>query len=130
MHSKDVTADTSLIWQNHITLDDGPAGFEIRTTLPENPDGVEVFLEKWTAGSSEPPHFHPSDDMTVVVEGRMSVQFYLQTPAGLEKDGPLLVLGKGETGYIRGGRIHDAHYLEDCKLVFVHNGPFDLTEVH
>lgn len=28
---------------------------------------------------------------------------------------------KGDTGYMKGGRIHDAKYLEKCKLVFVHD---------
>ncbi|GGY11246.1 cupin domain-containing protein [Paludibacterium paludis] len=123
-----LTADTSDVWRHHIAPEDGPAGFLIRTTLPENPDGVEVFLEQWAAGSEETPHFHPGDDMTVVIEGRMAVQFYRQTPQGLVKDGEPVVLEKGQTGYIKGGRIHDARYLEACKLVFVHSGPFDLTE--
>jgi hypothetical protein len=42
-------------------------------------------------------------------------------------DGEPLVLGKGEAGYIRAGRIHDAKYLEDCKLVYVHDGAFGFT---
>lgn len=46
-----------------------------------NPDGVEVMLEKWEAGTAEPPHSHPGDDMTVVVEGQMVVQFFTRGPS-------------------------------------------------
>ena len=28
------------------------------------------MMEKWDAGSSEPPHSHPGDDMTVVIDAR------------------------------------------------------------
>jgi hypothetical protein len=62
--------------------------------------------------------------MTVVVEGKMSIQFFTREPAGLIPDGDRISLHKGETGYVRAGRIHDAKYIEDCKLVYVHNGAF------
>ncbi len=62
--------------------------------------------------------------MTVVVEGRMSVQFYRREARSLVRDGEKVVLGKGEVGYIRAGRVHDATYIEDCRLVYVHNGAF------
>lgn len=119
-----VTSATSAIWDNHVTVPDTPEGFTVRTTVPANSDGVEVMLEQWEAGSAEPPHSHPGDDMTVVIEGRMAVQFYTRNGDRLEKDGEPLVLDKGETGYIRGGRIHDASYLQDCKLVYVHDRAF------
>jgi len=122
-----VTSATSRIWDNHVSVPDTPAGFTVRTTTPANPDGVEVMLERWEAGSAEPPHSHPGDDMTVVIEGRMSVQFYNREGADLVPDGDPLVLDKGATGYIRAGRIHDAHYLEDCKLVYVHDKAFGFT---
>lgn len=118
------TSATSAIWQHHITVPDTPAGFTVRTTYPTNPDGVEVMLEQWTAGSAEPPHSHPGDDMTVVVEGRMAIQFFTKGEGGLVADGAPVVLNQGETGYIRAGRIHDASYLEDCKLVYVHDRAF------
>ncbi len=124
----DMTADTSAIWTNHVTAPDTPDGFTLRTTYPTNPDGVEVMLERWNAGSAEPIHSHPGDDMTVVVEGKMSIQFYVQTDAGLEKDGEALILKKGDTGYVAAGRIHDAHYLETCKLVYVHDKAFGFKE--
>jgi len=124
---KEVTAETSTVWENHITIPDTPAGFTVRTTYPTNSDGVEVMLERWEAGSAEPPHSHPGDDMTVVVEGKMSIQFYNKTPDGLVPDGDKLVLSKGDTGYVRAGRIHDANYLEDCKLVYVHDRAFGFT---
>ena len=119
-----VTSATSRVWDNHIAVPDTPAGFTVRTTFPENPDGVEVMLEQWNAGSEEPPHSHPGDDMTVVIEGRMSIQFYTRGADGLEPDGDMIFLNKGEHGYIGAGRIHDAKYIEDCKLVYVHDKGF------
>ncbi|MGB5339477.1 MAG: cupin domain-containing protein [Gammaproteobacteria bacterium] len=119
-----VTSVTSAIWGNHVTVPDTPAGFTVRTTVPANPDGVEVMLEQWEAGSAEPPHSHPGDDMTVVIEGKMAVQFFVRDGGSLVEDGEPLMLEKGDTGYIRGGRIHDAKYLEDCKLVYVHDRAF------
>ena len=74
---------------------------------------------------TEPPHSHPGDDMTVVVEGRMAVQFYLRQGGALVPDGAPLVLSQGQTGYVPAGRIHDAKYLEACKLVYVHDRAFD-----
>lgn len=119
-----VTSATSAIWSNHVTVPDTPAGFTVRTTVPANPDGVEVMLEQWEAGSAEPPHSHPGDDMTVVIEGKMAVQFFVRQGGSLVEDGEPLILESGDTGYIRGGRIHDAKYLEDCKLVYVHDRAF------
>jgi quercetin dioxygenase-like cupin family protein len=124
MSSNDLTASTSAIWRNHASVADIP-GFTVRTTFPANPDGVEVMLEQWDAGTSEPPHSHPGDDMTVVVEGRMTIQFYTKNDGKLVPDGERIVLNRGETGYIKGGRIHDAQYVEACKLVFVHDQGFE-----
>ena len=112
------------IWSKHVRAPGTPDGFTVRTTLPGNPDGVEVMLEQWKAGTSEPPHSHPGDDMTVVVEGKMAVQFFTRSGGKLEPDGAPLVLEKGDTGYVSSNRIHDAKYLEDCKLVYVHDGGF------
>jgi quercetin dioxygenase-like cupin family protein len=122
-----VTSATSAVWEHHVAVPDTPAGFTVRTTFPTNPDGVEVMLEQWQAGSEEPPHSHPGDDMTVVIEGRMAVQFYAVEAGALVPDGDPLFLNRGETGYIGAGRIHDARYLEDCKLVYVHDKAFGFT---
>jgi len=122
--NKEVNGETSAVWGNHVSVPDTPQGFTVRTCYPANPDVSEVMLERWLAGSEEPPHSHPGDDMTVVVEGRMSVQFYIKTAEGLVPDGDRLILGKGDAGYIRAGRIHDAKYIEDCKLVYVHDRAF------
>ncbi len=122
-----VTADTSAVWKNHVIVPDTPQGFTVRTTYPDNPQGVEVMLERWEAGSAEPPHSHPGDDMTVVVEGKMSVQFYTRADDGLVPEGEPLILNKGDTGYIKAGRIHDAKYLDACKLVYVHDKAFGFT---
>ena len=128
MSEKDVTAETSAVWSNHVAVPGTPEGFTVRTTLPANPNGVEVMLERWLAGSSEPPHSHPGDDMTVVVEGRMAIQFYQRQGDGLVPDGAPVMLESGQTGYVRAGRIHDAKYLADCKLVYVHHNAFGFQE--
>lgn len=122
-----VTSETTNIWKNHVSVPDTPEGFTVRTTFPTNLDGVEVMLERWDAGSNEPPHMHPGDDMTIVVEGRMSIQFYRKVNDELVADGDAVILGKGDTGYVKAGRIHDAKYLEDCKLVYVHDKAFGFT---
>ena len=119
-----VTSATSAVWGNHVTVPDAPAGFTVRTTVPGNPDGVEVMLEQWEAGTAEPPHSHPGDDMTVVVEGQMSIQFFTQGDGKLVPDGERVVLNKGDVGYVAAGRIHDAKYLAPCKLVYVHDKAF------
>jgi quercetin dioxygenase-like cupin family protein len=124
---KEVTGDTTAVWKNHVSAPNTPQGFTVRTTYPTNPSGVEVMLERWVAGSEEPPHSHPGDDMTVVIEGRMSIQFYTKSADGLVPDGQQTILSKGDTGYIKAGRIHDAKYIEDCKLVYVHDKAFGFT---
>lgn len=122
-----MTSATSAVWKHHVTVPDTPSGFTLRTTYPTNPDGAEVMLERWEAGSEEPPHSHPGDDMTVVVEGKMAIQFYTKSAAGLVAEGEPLILAKGETGYIQAGRIHDAKYIDECKLVYVHDKAFGFT---
>ena len=117
-------AATSAVWRNFTTAPDTPDGFTLRTTYPTNPEGVEVMLEQWEAGTAEPPHSHPGDDMTVLVEGRMSVQFFVREGGGLVPDGDPLVLEAGQAGYVSAGRIHEARYLEHCRIVYVHNGAF------
>jgi len=119
-----VTSETSAVWSNHVTVPETPEGFTLRTTYPTNPDGAEVMLEQWEAGSEEPPHSHPGDDMTVVIEGKMSVQFYIKQAGTLIPDGEKIILNKGDTGYIKAERIHDAKYIENCKLVYVHDKQF------
>ncbi|MEO7330372.1 MAG: cupin domain-containing protein [Minicystis sp.] len=118
------TAGTNKVWGHHFATPGNPPGFSLRTAVQANPEGVETMLEIWEAGTSEPPHSHPGDDMTVVVEGRMEVQFFVRQGDALVKDGEPLVLRQGETGYVAAGRIHDARYLEPCKLVYVHDGAF------
>ncbi len=123
----DMISASSAVWSNHVAVPDTPDGFTVRTTFPTNPQGVEVMLEQWEAGSEEPPHSHPGDDMTVVIEGRMSIQFFTRGNNGLVPDGDRIFLSQGETGYIRAGRIHDARYIEPCKLVYVHDKAFGFT---
>jgi len=121
--SDDVTSASSAVWSG-LMPDPASPGFSLRTTFPTNPDGVEVMLERWDAGSGEPPHFHPGDDMTVVVEGSMVVQFYRREGDSLHADGEPVKLNKGDVGYVRALRIHDANYIENCQLVYVHHGAF------
>ena len=118
------TATTSSIWNHHVSVPGTPNGFTVRTTFPTNPNGVEVMLEQWRAGTEEPPHSHPGDDMTVVIEGKMSIQYYIKESGKLVPDGNRIILNRGDTGYVQAGRIHDAKYLEDCKLVYVHDKSF------
>lgn len=118
------TSTTSAIWRHHVRASGTPDGFTVRTTFPANENGVDVMLEKWEAGTEEPPHSHPGDDMTVVIEGKMSIQFFSQQNGQLVPDGERILLKQGETGYIQAGRIHDAKYLEACKLVYVHDKRF------
>lgn len=125
--NKEADSECSAIWQNHISVPDTPEGFTLRTTYPTNPEGVEVMLERWESGTEEPIHSHPGDDMTVVIEGKMTIQFYKKNGGGLEPDGDVITLNKGDTGYIKAGRIHDAKYIEECKLVYVHNKAFGFT---
>lgn len=126
-NANDVTSETTNIWKNHVTAPDTPEGFTVRTTYPTNPNGADVMLECWEAGSEEPPHSHPGDDMTVVVEGKMSIQFYTKSDDGLIAEGNEIILNKGDVGYVKAGRIHDAKYIEDCKLVYVHDKAFGFT---
>ena len=123
-NSMESNADNSAVWGHHISVPDTPDGFTVRTSYPSNPDGAEVMLERWEAGSAEPPHSHPGDDMTVVVEGKMAIQFFTESENGLVKEGEKLFLNTGDTGYIKAGRIHEARYLEECKLVYVHDKAF------
>lgn len=111
------------VWKNLVPLEENP-GFSLRTTFPTNPDGVEVMLERWDAGTEEPPHSHPGDDMTVVVEGTMSTQRYRRDGDALVVDGERVVLHKGDVGYTGAHVVHDAKYLDDCELVYVHSGAF------
>ena len=107
-----------------------PEGFTMRGTCSkDNKNGVTVFMEKWKAGSEEPIHSHPQDDMTIVVDGKMSIQFFKKTTGGeLVPDGQRIYLNKGDVGYISANRIHDAKYIEDCNLVYVHSKEFGFKE--
>ena len=115
---------STTIWDHHVTAPGTPEGFTLRTAFPGNPDGVETMLERWKAGTEEPPHSHPGDDMTVVVEGKMAIQFFTRDGEKLVPDGAPVVLNKGDVGYVKANRIHDAKYLADCKLVYVHDRAF------
>ncbi len=122
--SQDVTTATSEVWTNLVPMPGTPEGFTARSTYPANPEGIEVMLERWQPGTEEPPHWHPGDDMTVVVEGGLSVQYYRKEGSTLVPDGVRVFLNKGDVGYNRARRIHDTKYIRACQLVYVHNGAF------
>jgi len=82
------------------------------------------MLEHWEAGTEEPPHSHPGDDMTIVVEGRMSTQRY-------RRDGDSLVAEERESFSVRAtsdtrvrAEFTTGNIPKDCQLVYVHNGAF------
>lgn len=121
-------APVSAIWENFMTDPEAPEGFAFRDTFPENKEGVTVLLETWEAGTLEAPHHHPHDDMTVMVEGSMHIKFYTKENGVLIKDAEELTLNKGDTGYIAANRIHSAHYIDDCKIVYVQDKEFGFIE--
>lgn len=116
---------SSKVWNTGFAAADGVQGLRVRTSMQAK-ENVEVMLEDWKKGSYEPPHSHPGDDMTVVIDGQMTVTFFLRLPATgeLKQSGAPLVLKKGDVGYVPANSIHDAKYDEDCKLVYVHSGAF------
>jgi mannose-6-phosphate isomerase-like protein (cupin superfamily) len=118
---KTIVGDTneSGIWKKNFEATE-TKGFTMRKVGA----GVECFLEKWDAGTSEPPHSHPGDDSTTVLEGEMIIQFYIKQNDKLIKDGKPVKLTEGMTGLIKGGRIHDVKYVQKCKLVYVHDTTF------
>ncbi|MGL4473695.1 MAG: cupin domain-containing protein [Shewanella sp.] len=117
------------VWQHLQPLDDGPAGFLVRGTLPTDANGVELMLEHWDQGTSEPKHYHPGDDMTIVMEGMMVVQCYKEQDGKLVVDGSERVYRSGETAYIKAKQVHSVRYSEACKLVYIHDGQFDFIEI-
>ena len=54
------------IWSSFTTAPNTPEGFTLRTHFDEktNPTGHTTMQEMWKAGTAEPPHSHPGDDMT------------------------------------------------------------------
>ena len=122
----------SSVW-NKAFKESGTPGFTVRgppelSTLTDEKakaNGVDVFLEIWEAGTSEPPHSHPGDDATVVVEGKMIIQFY---DGQGKMDGAPVTLVAGQTGYIESNRVHSVQYVDKCKLVYVHDTAFGFKD--
>lgn len=123
-------SETSKVWTHLIRESGDPQGFHYRGTFPDSTDGVTVMLETWHAGSHELPHCHPGDDMTVLVEGDMAVQFYIKQDDKLIKDGDEHLYLHGQTAYIRANQVHSVRYITPCKLVYVHDKAFDFIEVN
>ena len=57
----------------------------------------------------------------------MAIQYYTKSDGDLIPDGDEIILNKGDTGYVKAGRIHDAKYIENCKLVYIHDKGFGFT---
>lgn len=121
--TKLVSSETSAVWGNHIPVPDTPDGFTVRTTYPTNTDGVEV-IGALGGGYGRAATFTSRRCMTVVVEGKMAIQFYTKEAGALVPDGECIILSKGDTGYVKADRIHDAKYIDNCKLVYVHDKAF------
>lgn len=74
----------SSIWSKAFK-ESGTPGFTVRgppelSTLKDEAakaNGVDVFLEIWEAGTSEPPHSHPGDDATVVRAPNPKILFWV-----------------------------------------------------
>ncbi|MFT5759378.1 MAG: quercetin dioxygenase-like cupin family protein [Alteromonadaceae bacterium] len=128
MSNQSNNSPISAVWDNFLTDADAPEGFKYRDTFPENKEGVTVLLETWEAGTVEDPHHHPHDDMTVMIEGKMHIVFYIRENSVLVKDGEELTLNQGETGYIAANRIHSATYIDTCKIVYVQDKEFGFIE--
>lgn len=62
--------------------------------------------------------------MTVVVKGRMSTQVSRPDAGSLVLEGERVFLNQGDVGYRPVGGVHDAKYIDDCPLVYVHDGAF------
>ena len=54
----------------------------------------------------------------------MSIRFFRREAGSLIPDGETIFLDKGAVGYVRAGRIHEAKYIDVCRLVYVHDGAF------
>ena len=66
--------------------------------------------------------------MTIVLKVRYLIQFYENHGDDLVPAGEPIVLNKGDVGYIKANRIHDANYVEQCKLVYVHDKAFGFID--
>jgi len=94
-----------------------------------NPDGAITVLASWEPESVEPEHFHPGDNLTVMIEGVMEMQFFVKAEDGtLTPEGDAVTLRVGESFHMVAGRIHSAKYITRCKLVYVHSGAYGLTK--
>ena len=66
----------------------------------------------------------------------MELQFYKSEIGGkhLVKDGDPVTLAASDqleypsTGYIKAERVHSVKYVEDCRLVYLHNGDFGFAD--
>ena len=125
-----MTHQTSAVWQNLMIDPEAPAGFKFREAHSEqNPTGMTTLLETWEPGVIEDAHHHPHDDMTVMLEGVMEIQFHTRNELGeLINDGMPLILKAGETGYIAANRVHSVKYVEFCRMVYVQDLDFGFID--
>ncbi|HIF9412989.1 TPA: cupin domain-containing protein [Photobacterium damselae] len=111
------------VWSDMAVDPEAPQGFYFRDASCAQP--ITSMLEVWDAGTVEDPHHHPHDDMSVMVEGRIDVQFFdHQDDGSLIKKGDVQIFRKGDTAYIPANQIHSVIYTEDTKMVYVQDGEF------
>jgi oxalate decarboxylase/phosphoglucose isomerase-like protein (cupin superfamily) len=110
-------------WSDMVIDPDSPIGFYFRDVACAKP--ITSMLEVLDAGTTEGPHHHPHDDMSVMIEGQIEVQFYVRQSEGkLETKGDVHVFKSGETAYIPANQIHSVDYVTDTKMVYVQDGEF------
>ena len=108
-NTNEVDGNTSAVWENHITVPETPKGFTVRTTYPNNPNGAEVMLERWEAGSEEPPHSHPHVQTSYIASGE--IIFYCEGE-------PDQHLKAGDMFEVPSGKLHTIKLLtEKARLV-------------
>lgn len=110
-------------WSDMAIDPESPIGFYFRDANCTKP--ITSMLEVWDAGTVESPHHHSHDDMSVIIEGRIEVQFYDRHRDGsLVTKGYAQVFATGETAYIPANQIHCVNYAADTKMVYVQDGEF------
>lgn len=102
------------------------ASEEAAPTLPSSNN--ETFVELLEKGSVQTPHSVNTNDLLVLVEGEMLVQFYTRRASDgrlvkqeeRTEEGGLVVMKKGDVQFIPAGQIVEFVCLQSCKLMHVH----------
>jgi quercetin dioxygenase-like cupin family protein len=70
---------------------------------------IEVFDTSGPADGGPPPHFHPWEEIYVVLEGELEVTV----------DGDTHVLQKGDAAHIPGGTVHGYRNITECHFLTI-----------